>query len=31
MKKTFDFNFDLYQAFEQHGDTKTWKQRESDN
>ena len=28
VKTTFDFNFDLYQAFKQHGYTKTWKQRE---
>jgi len=31
MKITFDFNFDLYQAFKQHGYTKTWKQREAVN
>ena len=31
MKTTFDFNFDLYQAFKQHGCTKTWKQREAVN
>ena len=30
-KETFDFNFDLYQAFKQHGYTKTWKQREAVN
>ena len=29
MKMTFDFNFDLYQAFKQHGYTKTWKQKEA--
>ena len=29
MKTTFYFNFDLYQASEQHGYTKTWKQRET--
>ena len=28
IKPTFDFNFDLYQAFKQNGFTKTWKQRE---
>ena len=27
LKTTFDFNFDLFQAFKQHGYTKTWKQR----
>ena len=31
MKKTFDFNFDLYSAFIQHGYTKTWEQREAVN
>ena len=31
LKTTFDFNFDLYQAFKQHGYTKTWKQREAVN
>ena len=31
MKTTFDFNFDLYQAFKQHGYTKTWKQRKAAN
>ena len=31
MKTTFDFNFDLYQAFKQHGYTKTRKQREAAN
>jgi len=31
MKTTFDFNFDSYQAFKQHGYTKTWKQREAVN
>ena len=29
MKTTFDFNFDLYQAFKQYGYPKTWKQREA--
>ena len=29
MKTTFELNFDLYQAFKQHGYTKTWKQREA--
>ena len=29
MKTTFDFNYDLCQAFNQHGYTKTWKQREA--
>ena len=28
-KTTFDFNFDLNQAFKQHGFLKTWKQREA--
>jgi hypothetical protein len=28
MKTTFKLNFDLYYAFEQHGHTKIWKQRE---
>ena len=31
MKTTFDLNFDLYQAFKQHGYTETWKQREAVN
>ena len=31
MKMTFDLNFDLYQAFKQHGYAKTWKQREAVN
>ena len=31
IKTTFDFNFDLYSAFKQHGYTKTWKQREAVN
>ena len=31
MKTTFDLNIDLYQAFKQHGYTKTWKQRETVN
>ena len=31
MKTTFDFNFDLYQAFNQHGFTLTLKQREDVN
>ncbi len=31
MKTTFDLNFDLYQAFKQHGYTKMWKQREAVN
>ena len=31
MKTTFDLNFDLYQAFKQHGYTKTWKQRKAVN
>ena len=31
MKTTFDFIFDLYQAFKQHGCTKTWKQKEDVN
>ena len=30
-KTTFDFNFNLYQAFKQHGYTKTLKQRENFN
>ena len=29
MKTTFDLNFDLYQAFEQHGYTKIWKHRKA--
>ena len=29
MKTTFDFNFDLYLAFEQQEYIKTWKQREA--
>ena len=28
MKTAFDLIFYLYQAFKQHGHTKTWKQRE---
>ena len=31
MKTTFYLNFDFYQAFKQHGYTKTWKQREAVN
>ena len=31
MKTTFNFNFDIYQAFKQHGYTKTGKQREAVN
>ena len=31
MKTTFDFNFDFYHAFKQHGYTKTWKQKEAVN
>ena len=31
MKTTFGYNFDLFQAFKQHGYTKTWKQREAVN
>ena len=31
VKKTFDYNFDLYQAFKQHGYTNKWKQREAVN
>ena len=31
MKTTFDFNFDLYQAFKRPGCTQTWKQREAVN
>ena len=31
MKMTFDFNFDLYQAFNQYRYTKTWRQREDVN
>ena len=31
IKTTFDFNFDLYPAFKQHGYTKTYKQREAVN
>ena len=30
-KTTFEFNFDSYQAFKQHGYTKVWKQREAVN
>ena len=30
-KTTFGLNFDLYQAFKQHGYTNKWKQRESVN
>ena len=29
IKTTFDFTFDLYQAFKEHGYTKTWKQSEA--
>ena len=29
MKTTFELNFDFYQAFNQHGYTKIWKQREA--
>ena len=31
MKTTFHLNFNLYQAFKQHGYTKTWKQGEAVN
>ena len=31
MKTTFDFGFDLYQAFKQLGYTKAWEQREAFN
>ena len=31
MKTTYEFNFDLYQAFKQHEYTKIWKQREAVN
>ena len=31
MKPTFGFNFDLYQAFKQHGYIQTWKQSEAVN
>ena len=31
MKTNFESNFDLYQAFNQHGYTKLWKQREAVN
>ena len=31
MKTTFELNFDLYQAFKEHGYTKIWKQREAFN
>ena len=31
MKTTFDLNFDLHQAFKQHGYTKIWEQREAVN
>ena len=31
MKKTFECNFELYQAFKQHGYTKIWKQIEAVN
>ena len=31
MSTTFYLNFYLYQAFKQHGYTKTWKQREAVN
>ena len=29
MKTTIELNFGFYQAFKQHGNTKTWKQREA--
>ena len=33
MENTFEFdsNFDIWEAFKQHGDTSTWKQREAVN
>ena len=31
MKTTFELNFDFYQAFKQHGNTKIWKQRKAVN
>ena len=31
MKTTLESNFDSYQAFKQHGWTKTWRQREAIN
>ena len=31
MKATFKLNFDIYQAFKQHGYTKIWKQRKAVN
>ena len=31
IKTTFDLNFYSYQAFKQHENTKTWKQREAVN
>ena len=31
MKTTFELNFDLYQAFKQHGYTKIWKQTKAVN
>ena len=31
MKTTFELNFDFYQAFKQHGNTKIQKQREAVN
>ena len=31
IKTTFHLNFYFYQAFERHGYTKTWKQRETVN
>ena len=31
MKTTFEFNFDSYQAFKQHVNTKVWKQRKAVN
>ena len=31
IKTTSDFNFDLFQAFKQHGYSKSWKQREAVN
>ena len=31
MKTTFECNFELYQAFKQHGYTKIWKQKEAVN
>ena len=31
MKTTFELNFDLYQAFKQHVNTKVWKRRKAVN